>query len=294
MELVPMSPVWRFQTAGQEEEGGGDRPREAHGPPRAEAGEGRLVRALARRHTLPCLHYGRDRRGVEENASPWSGGPKERVGAGYGVAKMLKWPKAPISWTGPCLKAGWSFPGGSVVKTLPANARDTGLIPGSGRSPQGGNHNPLQRSCLGNPTDRGAWRATVHGVLKDSDMTERLSNKKDGGDDGPQGLRQVEPGSSQPAGCHSLHGNGVHLKQRVVQIATGPGLETPSKGDAYRGPGKGALFTGVLVRGHFTGVMLTLQKTTQQQTQGALGQGYQGDCTALVCFPPEGLSCVCR
>ena len=52
------------------------------------------------------------------------------------------------------------FPGGSVVKTLPANAGDTGSIPRSG------NGNPFQYSCLGNPTDRGAWRAIVHGVTK--------------------------------------------------------------------------------------------------------------------------------
>ena len=54
-----------------------------------------------------------------------------------------------------------------LVKNLPANAgvaRDAGLIPGSGRSP--GNGNPLQCSCLENPMDRGAWRATVHGVTK--------------------------------------------------------------------------------------------------------------------------------
>ena len=44
--------------------------------------------------------------------------------------------------------------------------RDVGLIPGLGRSPGGGNGNPLQYSCLGNSTDRGAWRATVHGVVK--------------------------------------------------------------------------------------------------------------------------------
>ena len=47
------------------------------------------------------------------------------------------------------------FPAGSVVKNLPANAGDTGLIPGSGRSPGEGNGNPLQYSCLGNPMDRG-------------------------------------------------------------------------------------------------------------------------------------------
>ena len=50
-----------------------------------------------------------------------------------------------------------------VVKNQPANAGDmgdAGLIPGSGRSPRGGHGNPLQYSCLENPMDRGAWRAT--------------------------------------------------------------------------------------------------------------------------------------
>ena len=59
-----------------------------------------------------------------------------------------------------------SFPGGSVVKKLPANAGDLGLIPGFGRSPGEGNGNPLQYSCLGNPIDRGAWWDTVHGGAK--------------------------------------------------------------------------------------------------------------------------------
>ena len=61
------------------------------------------------------------------------------------------------------------FPCGSVVKNPPANAggtRDIGSIPGSGRSPGGGHGNPLQYSCLENSMDRGAWRATVHGVTK--------------------------------------------------------------------------------------------------------------------------------
>ena len=56
-----------------------------------------------------------------------------------------------------------------MVKNPPANAEDTGdtgLIPGSGRSPGGGNSNPLQCSCLENPMDRGAWWATVHRVAK--------------------------------------------------------------------------------------------------------------------------------
>ena len=59
--------------------------------------------------------------------------------------------------------------GGSVVKNTPANAGDTGSIPGSGRSLGEGNSNPLQYSCLGNTMDRGAWQATtVHGVTKQS------------------------------------------------------------------------------------------------------------------------------
>ena len=58
------------------------------------------------------------------------------------------------------------FPGDSVVKNPPANAGDAGSIPGSGRSPGGGNGNPLQCSCLENSMDRGAWQATAHGVTK--------------------------------------------------------------------------------------------------------------------------------
>ena len=54
-------------------------------------------------------------------------------------------------------------------KESPVNAGDAGLIPGSGRSPGEGNGNPFQYSCPGNSTDRGAWRATVHGVAKESD-----------------------------------------------------------------------------------------------------------------------------
>ena len=56
------------------------------------------------------------------------------------------------------------FPGGSVVKDLPANVRHVGLVLGSGRSPGEGNGILLQYSCLGNATDRGAWQATVHRV----------------------------------------------------------------------------------------------------------------------------------
>ena len=68
-----------------------------------------------------------------------------------------------------------SSPGVLVVKNQPANAgdaRDMGLIPGSERCPGEAKGNPLLYSCPGNPMDRGAWHATVHGVAKESDVTE--------------------------------------------------------------------------------------------------------------------------
>ena len=54
-----------------------------------------------------------------------------------------------------------------MVKNPPANAGDVGLTLGLGRSPGERNGNPLQYSCLGNPMDRGAWQATVPGVIKE-------------------------------------------------------------------------------------------------------------------------------
>ena len=58
------------------------------------------------------------------------------------------------------------FPGGSVLTRSPAKAGDLGSVPGLGRSPGEGNGNPLQYSCLENPMDRGAWRATDHRVAQ--------------------------------------------------------------------------------------------------------------------------------
>ena len=58
------------------------------------------------------------------------------------------------------------FPGGSVAENPPANSGDMGLIPGSGRFLVEGNGDSLAYSCLRNPTDREAWRATVHGDHK--------------------------------------------------------------------------------------------------------------------------------
>ena len=79
--------------------------------------------------------------------------------------------------------AGFScsgFPGGSVVDNPPANAGDTGSIPGPGRSPGGGNLNPLQCSCLQNPTDREAWQAAVHGVAESQTRLKQLSTRVPG------------------------------------------------------------------------------------------------------------------
>ena len=74
------------------------------------------------------------------------------------------------------------FPGGTVVKKLPANAGDTrdsgstaGSIPGLGRYPGRGNGNPLQYSCLENSMDRGAWQVIVHGLAKSQ---TRLSTRE--------------------------------------------------------------------------------------------------------------------
>ena len=58
-----------------------------------------------------------------------------------------------------------------MVEYPPASAGDVGSIPGLERSPAEGNGNPLQYFCLGNPIDKRAWQATVHGVTKESDMS---------------------------------------------------------------------------------------------------------------------------
>ena len=70
----------------------------------------------------------------------------------------------------------WASQVALLVKNLPANAgdaRDTGLIPGSGRSPGEGHGNPFQHPCLGNPMNRRAWQASVHSDAQ-SDMNEAI------------------------------------------------------------------------------------------------------------------------
>ena len=81
--------------------------------------------------------------------------------ARHHVYKLLQYASFTNEW---CTSMG--FPAGSLVKNTPVNAgnaRDTGSIPKSGRLSGGRNGNPLQYSCLENPMDRGAWRATVWG-----------------------------------------------------------------------------------------------------------------------------------
>ena len=69
----------------------------------------------------------------------------------------------------------WASQVATVVKNPPANAGDTGSIPGSGWPPEGGHGNPFQYSCLENSMDRGAWRATVQGVAQSRIWLKRLS-----------------------------------------------------------------------------------------------------------------------
>ena len=72
-----------------------------------------------------------------------------------------------------CIYMG--FLGGSDGKASARTAGGPGLIPRSGRSPGEGNGNPFWYFCLGNPINRGAWRATVHGVAKEFDMSLGLN-----------------------------------------------------------------------------------------------------------------------
>ena len=78
-----------------------------------------------------------------------------------------------------CLYCGTCCSGGSVLKSLSANAGDVGSITEAGRSPVEGSGSPLQYSCLENPMDRGAWLAIVHEVAKELDINQGLNNNND-------------------------------------------------------------------------------------------------------------------
>ena len=86
--------------------------------------------------------------------------------------KVITFPEY-ILYTSPL--AILAFPSISDSKAFACNAGDLGLIPGPGRSPEEGNGNPLQYSCLENSIDRGAWWATAHGVTE-LHMTEWLTH----------------------------------------------------------------------------------------------------------------------
>ena len=94
---------------------------------------------------------------------PWTEEPDKLQSMGSQCQTRLGDSHTHTTWVG--------FPGGSVVKNQPANIGDKGLIPGLGRSPEGGNGNPLQYSCLGNPIERRAWQTTVHGAAKELGAT---------------------------------------------------------------------------------------------------------------------------
>ena len=96
-----------------------------------------------------------------------------------GTSDMMQWNwHFPSEVVFPLSSMTGGFPGGSVVKNLPANTRGTGgmgSIPGPGRSPGGGNGNSLQYSCWDNVMDRGVCWATVHGVTKSQTWLSMLS-----------------------------------------------------------------------------------------------------------------------
>ena len=89
------------------------------------------------------------------------------------ATKMYQAIKYILQIAGKILQLG-NLPCSSDGKESACNEGDPGLIPGSGRSSGEGNGNPLQKSCLEHPMNRGAWWATVHRVIE-SDMTERLT-----------------------------------------------------------------------------------------------------------------------
>ena len=113
--------------------------------------------------------------------TPWclmttfSGLPSHSPGLQSGSRNIQSRPSLPPTDSARPSSMSMDFLMAQQVNNLPAkqDTRDLDLIPGSGRSPGGGHGNPLQDSCLENPSDRGAWRATVHGGAKSQ---RQLSN----------------------------------------------------------------------------------------------------------------------
>ena len=129
-----------------------------------------------------------------------------------------------------------SLPVALVVKNPPANAgdiRDLSWIPGLGRCPGGANGNPLQYSCLENPMDRGAWRATVHRIAKSQTQLKWLStlSLSVSLSPPPPSLPHRSPALGKPAA--RLHPEEVHLE--LLSLLQQPSL--PYRVSLPLGPG---------------------------------------------------------
>ena len=110
-------------------------------------------------------------------------------------------------------------------KESACNSGDTGLIPGSGRSPGEGNGNPLQYSCLENSMDRGAWQATVHVSSKESDMTKQINSNSN---------KFLSPSSFPVTPFHlPCVAVSAQIKQETTQIITDYGSEKITWASGY-------------------------------------------------------------
>ena len=111
------------------------------------------------------------------------------------------------------------FPHSSVSKESACNAGDPGLIPGLGRSPGEGNGNPLQYSCLENPMDRGAWRATVYELARvGHNLATRLLLLHSGGSDSRESTCNAGDPCSISGSERSLgEGNGNSLQYSCLE-----------------------------------------------------------------------------
>ena len=127
-----------------------------------------LEKGQATHSSIPCSSASKDLRAMQRDLGLIPGlGKSPGEGKGY-HSSILAWR---IPWT----VQSMSLPGGSDGKASASNAGDPGSIPELGRSSGEGNGNPLQYSCLENPTDGGAWQATDHEVAKSRTRT-RLSD----------------------------------------------------------------------------------------------------------------------
>ena len=135
------------------------------------AGEARRISAEIRDTQRPADNYFKGH--VSKQTLVPLSGLRERKSCPFPVQLAPHILSASPSWTFTLVLFS---PGGSVVKNPAANAGDVGSIPGLERFPGEGNGNPLQYSCLENPMDRVARRATVHGVSKESDTVQQLNN----------------------------------------------------------------------------------------------------------------------